>query len=88
MKRKIISELQRVSYKGHVIRKVEDEFHNEFVLIDNENNEFEDAPILKSISEFTYPSIADAKRNINGQPMKWICAEAEYRSEYFTRFEN
>lgn len=76
-----------MTYKGHVIRKCEDEFGNEFVLIDNNSGTLEDAPFAKKVNEFTYPSFADAKRNINGEDMKWICAEAEFREEYYTRFQ-
>lgn len=56
-------------------------------IIDNDSNEIENAPAFMQVNEFTYASIADAKRSINGQPMQWISEEAEYRPEYFTRFQ-
>ena len=86
MKVQIKRDVTRVKYKSHIIRKVEDQFGNEFVLIDNESNEVEKAPAFMRVDEFTYPSIADAKRNINGEQMIWVCEEAEFRPEYFTRF--
>lgn len=87
MKVNIKRDVSCISYKGHVIRKVEDEFGCEFVLIDNDANEVENAPAFMQVNEFTYPSVADAKRNINGQQMVWVCEESEFRPEYFTRFQ-
>lgn len=87
MKVNIKKDVARVKYKGHVIRKVEDEFGNVIVLIDNDANELENAPAFMHINEFTYASIADAKRSINGQPLMWISEEADYRPEYYTRFK-
>jgi hypothetical protein len=61
-----------VFYKGHTIRKVEDWVGNERTFIDMPPSEtFEDAPILKQVYEYEYASIADAKRAINGKPMKF-----------------
>ena len=87
MKVKIKKDVARVKYKGHVIRKVEAEFGNVIVLIDNNTDEIENAPAFMQENEFTYASIADAKRSINGQPMQWISEEVEFRPEYFTRFQ-
>ena len=87
MKAKIIKDVARVTYKGHVIRKIEDEFGNVIVLIDNDSHELENAPKYMAVNEFQYASIADAKRAINCQPMHWVSEEAEFRPEYFTRFK-
>lgn len=51
--------LKQVSYKGHVITKLEDAFGQEFVRIDN-------------VVEPDYASINDAKRVINGEAPKWF----------------
>ena len=51
MKKNVIKE---ISYKGHIITLFEDDFHQEFAIIDNEE--------LK-----LYDSIADAKRVIRGE---------------------
>ena len=51
MKKVIVKE---VSYKGHLITKFEDGFHQEFVIIDNDESKL-------------YDSIADAKRVIRGE---------------------
>lgn len=51
MKKNIIKE---VVYKGHTITKFEDEFHQEFVIIDNNETKL-------------YDNIADAKRVINSE---------------------
>lgn len=78
-----------ITYKNHVIRKVEDEFHNVFVLIDNPHNEVENAPAYMQEIDFPYVSIADAKRAISGEPMlyvdgdMWECR----REDYLNRFK-
>lgn len=87
MKRTIKTQAQ-ATYKGHVIRKVEDEFGNVEVLIDNESDTLEDSIMDKQVNEFTYASIADAKRAIRNEPITWWPLEAEIRNEeYFTRFK-
>lgn len=85
--KKQVKTVASVQYKGHLIRKVEDIFGHEFVLIDNDSEEVENAPAFMQINEFQYASMADARRAINGQPMHWISEEAEFRPEYFTRFK-
>lgn len=83
-----IKELARVNYKSHIIRKVEDEFRNVFVLVDNESDEVENAPALMRVDEFSYASIADAKRAINGKELTWWTEEACIRTdEFFNRFK-
>lgn len=82
-----LTTIKELRYKGHVIREAENEFGCRMVLIDNDSDEREDAPILCAENEFTYASIADARRAINGQPMKWIPADAEVWGErYYKRF--
>lgn len=51
MKKNIIKE---VSYKGHTITMFEDDFRQEFAIIDNDESKL-------------YDSIADAKRVIRGE---------------------
>ena len=51
--------LIEMSYKGHIISKLEDTFGQAFVRIDD-------------IKEPDYASIADAKRVINGKCPKWV----------------
>ena len=46
--------IREVSYKGHIITVFEDGFHQEFVIIDNDESKL-------------YDSIADAKRVIRGE---------------------
>ena len=46
--------IKEVSYKGHAITMFEDGFHQEFVIIDNDESKL-------------YDSIADAKRVIRGE---------------------
>lgn len=72
MRKKIKETLATCDYKGHVIRKVEDEFGCEYTFIDNFNDDFEDAPAYMQEEDFWYASIADAKRFINGKDMKWL----------------
>lgn len=74
-----VKTLKQQEYKGHIIRKVEDVFHNVFVLIDNPHNEVENAPAYMQEIDFPYASIADAKRAINGQPMVYVMDNAELR---------
>ena len=78
-----------ITYRGHFIRRVEDEFRNMIVLIDNPNNEIENAPTYMQENELPYASIADAKRAINGEEMVWTVSDAwEYRKEdYINRFK-
>ena len=83
-----ITEISVCNFKGHVIRKVETEFGCEVVLIDNTSNEIENAPILMEPQDYTYSSVADAKRFINGEAMKWIPQEAEILGDkYWNRFK-
>lgn len=51
--------VKQVSYKGHVITKLEDAFGQEFVRIDN-------------VVTPDYASINDAKRVINGESPIWF----------------
>lgn len=78
-----------ITYKNHFIRKVEDVFHNVFVLIDNPHNEVENAPAYMQEIDFPYASIADAKRAISGEPMVYVDGDMyEYRrDDYLNRFE-
>lgn len=46
--------IKEVSYKGHVIAQVRDDFHQEFAIIDADESKL-------------YDSIADAKRVIRGE---------------------
>lgn len=59
MKTKISKILKEVKYKGHTITKFEDEFQQEFVIIDGDESK-------------DYASIADAKRVINGEQPYWV----------------
>lgn len=78
-----------ITYKGHFIRKVVDEFKNEIVLIDNPSNVIENAPAYMQPQDYTYASIADAKRFINGEQMVWQPGEVEYLGDkYWNRFKN
>ena len=78
-----------ITYKNHFIRKVEDIFHNVFVLIDNPHNEVENAPKYMQEIDFPYASIADAKRAIRCEPM--ICVDGDLyecrRDNYLNRFK-
>lgn len=78
-----------ITYKNHFIRKVEDIFHNVFVLIDNPHNEVENAPKYMQEIDFPYASIADAKRAIRCEPM--ICVDGDLyecrRDNYSNRFK-
>lgn len=81
--------LKTITYKNHFIRKVEDLFHNVFVLIDNHHNEVENAPAYMQEIDFPYTSISDAKRAISGEPMVWVDGDMwECRHEdYLNRFK-
>lgn len=78
-----------ITYKNHFIRKVEDMFHNIFVLIDNPHNEVENAPAYMQEIDFPYASIADAKRAIRCEPMIYVDGDLyEYkRDNYLNRFK-
>lgn len=78
-----------ITYKNHFIRRVEDEFGNEFVLIDNPSNLVENAPALMQVNEFPYFSIADAKRAIKCEPMMYVDSDVyeNRREEYLNRFK-
>lgn len=78
-----------ITYKNHVIRKVEDMFHNVFVLIDNPHDEVENAPKYMQEIDFPYTSIADAKRAINSKPMLWGDGDMWEcrREDYLNRFK-
>lgn len=77
-----------ITYKSHFIRKVEDMFHNVFVLIDNPYNEVENAPAYMQEIDFPYASIADAKRAISGEPMTYVDGDMYEcrRDDYLNRF--
>lgn len=74
MKVKIVGLVRVEVYKGHTIRRLEDEVGNERVTIDCPWSEYEleTSPVLKKESEWKYASVADAKRAINGEQMKFI----------------
>lgn len=78
-----------ITYKNHFIRKVEDVFHNVFVLIDNPQNEVENAPAYMQEIDFPYASIADAKRAISGEPMVYVDGDMYEcrRYDYLNRFK-
>ena len=81
--------LRTLTYKSHLIRKVEDVFHNVFVLIDNPHDEVENAPLYMHETEFPYSSIADAKRAISGEPMVYVDGDMFEcrRKDYLNRFK-
>ena len=58
MKSQNFTTIKEISYKGRVISLVEDDFNQEFAVID------EDTSMM-------YVSISDAKRVINGLPPKY-----------------
>lgn len=78
-----------ITYKNHFIRKVEDMFHNIFVLIDNPHNEVENAPKYMQEIDFPYASIADAKRAIRCEPMIYVDLDLYEcrRDNYLNRFK-
>lgn len=55
---KTMNIIKEVSYKGHTITMFEDGFHQEFVIIDNDESKL-------------YASIADAKRVIRDEQPKY-----------------
>lgn len=72
MKVKINETVNLLKYKGHVIRKIEDEFHFIHVFVDFDGDEFENAPAFKHVDEWEYASIEDAKRMIRGEMPKYV----------------
>ena len=78
-----------ITYKNHFIRKVEDMFHNIFVLIDNPHNDVENAPAYMQEIDFPYASIADAKRAIRCEPMIYVDGGVYEcrRDDYLNRFK-
>lgn len=82
-----------INYKGHTIRVCADVQLDwrEYVLIDNDANEIEDAPIYMQDNEFDYGSVADAKRMINGQFPKFYPAVLDdvpqLKERFFARFK-
>lgn len=83
MKKKIINQFALLKYKGHIIRKVEDEFGCINVLIDNPYDYIEMDLNIAPPCHYTYASIEDAKRFINGKPLKYIPEEAEICGDKF-----
>lgn len=81
--------IRTITYKNHFIRKVEDMFHNVFVLIDNPHNEVENAPAYMHEIDFPYASIADAKRAISGETTVYVDGDMyECRcDDYLNRFK-
>lgn len=84
-----VQTLKSITYKNHFIRKVEDVFHNVFVLIDNPHNEVENAPANMQEIDFPYASIADAKRAIRCKPMVYVDGDMYEcrRDDYLNRFK-
>lgn len=84
-----VQTLKSITYKSHFIRKVEDIFHNVFVLIDNTHNEVENAPKYMQEIDFRYASIADAKRAIRCEPMIYVDGDLYEcrRDNYLNRFK-
>lgn len=81
-----VKTLKSIAYKGHSVRKVEDEFGNEFVLVDNPKAFVENAPSSMDVIDFPYASMADAKRAINGKPMRFVDVDVwEYRKDDFIK---
>lgn len=87
-----IKTIKAVTYKGHTIRVCKINGFSETVLIDNDADELEEAPIYKQDNELEYPSIADAKRMINGQEPKailcYIADIPELKERFYARFTN
>ena len=54
-----IKVIKEVRYKGHTLTQVEDEFHQDGIIIDG-------------VIEPDYASFADAKKVINGERPMWI----------------
>lgn len=84
-----VQTLKSITYKSHFIRKVEDIFHNVFVLIDNTHNEVENAPKYMQEIDFRYASITDAKRAIRCEPMIYVDGDLYEcrRDNYLNRFK-
>lgn len=84
-----VQTLKSITYKSHFIRKVEDMFHNVFVLIDNTHNDVEKASKYMQDIDFPYASIADAKRAIRGEPMIYVDGDLYEcrRDDYLNRFK-
>lgn len=84
-----VNTLKSVTYKGHSVRNVEDEFGNQFTLIDNPNEYIENAPSQMDVIDFPYASMADAKRAISGRPMLfvdvdlWDCRRTDFINRKF-----
>lgn len=72
MRVRIIEQISLCKYKGHFIRKVEDEFHNVLVFIDKPSGDYENAPLYMRDEDFHYTSVEDAKRAIRGEQPKWV----------------
>lgn len=88
MKIRVKEQLSLLKYKGHFIRKVVTDFNCEVVLIDNPSNVLENAPAYMQPQDYTYASVADAKRFICGKQMVFVPEEAEYLGEkYWNRFK-
>ena len=85
-----IKTIKTSTYKGHTIRVCEINSFFETVLVDNDADEMEEAPILKQDNELEYASVADAKRMINGQEPKailcYIADIPELRERFYARF--
>ena len=89
MKTKVIT-ISTCDYKGHKIRKVEDEVGNILVLIDNDSDIVESAPKFMNERDFPYANISDAKRCIDGEAMKYVISDVyDYWDKAYTnRFTN
>ena len=88
-KRKILTQ-KVINYKGHSIRICEDDFGYDIIVVDNDASEIETAPINMKDCDFTYCSLADAKRMINGMDPKYapldIIDYEPTRERYYKRF--
>lgn len=85
-----IKTVKTLTYKGHTIRVFQ--YPNELeqdVLIDNDSDTLELGPVLKRIDEFTYGTIADAKRAINNVQVKFIDLGIDEcrHDEFYNRFK-
>lgn len=87
MKVNIRRDMANLKYLGHVIRKVETEFGCVQTLIDNDGDCIENAPMLMQPKDYTYASIADAKRFLRGEKMTYVPDDAKYLgASYWFRF--
>ena len=88
MKKNVVKELSVTTYKGHTIRKVLDEFGYKHTFIDMFASTFEDAPLYKSVEEWSYSSVADAKRVIDGEKPYYIPMDlvGNAKKAYYNRF--